>query len=62
MPSEVSVRLKDDDKTLTIKHLIYEDFMCNENDPILKTCINETLKQFEGEPTDIQVKITLEVI
>jgi len=59
---EVSVRLKDEEKTLTVKHLIYDDFVCNENDPILKQCINDSIKQFTGHADDIQVKITLEVL
>jgi hypothetical protein len=59
MPSEITVIVKDEEKRLTKKHLIYEQYQVDENDPLLSQCIAETIKEFDGEPTDINVKINL---
>jgi hypothetical protein len=59
--SEVTVIIKDDEKSLRKKHLIYEAYCVDEHDPIIASCLRETEKEFEGEATDIQIKITMTV-
>ena len=59
--SEVTIVIKDDEKRLSKKHLIYEAYTVDEHDPILAHCIRETEKEFDGDPTDIVVKITMTV-
>jgi hypothetical protein len=59
MSSELTVIAKDDEKTLRFKHLIYETYSADMNDPTIQRCINESLKNFLGTPTDIQVKISM---
>lgn len=62
MACELTVRLKDEEKTLSIKHLIYETIVCDEQDEIVAKCIDESIKQFGGTPTDVRVTITLEIL
>jgi hypothetical protein len=59
--TELTVILKDADRTYKQKFLIYENYCPSEEDPIVKTCIEEAKNNFEGEPEKIQVKIHLEV-
>ena len=66
MVSELSVTIKGqnengDDKRLVTKYLIYDDYTTNENDPIIKDCIEKTLANFDGEPDDIVVNIKIEI-
>jgi len=61
MTSEVMVVVKDEEKNLRTKYLIYDNFSVDEEDPIIKDCVDKTLKNFDGEPTDISVKITMEI-
>ena len=62
MPAELTVIVKDSEKTLRNKHLIYEQFICSDIDPIVKDCIDKTIAEFKGVPDDIKVKINLEVM
>lgn len=66
MVSELSVTIKGqndngDDKRLVTKYLIYDDYTTNENDPIIKDCIEKTLENFDGEADDIVVNIKIEI-
>ena len=61
MQSEITVIVKDDEKTLRIKHLIYDDYTISEDDPVIKECVDSTVKQFDGDATDIQIKINMTV-
>ena len=58
--SELTVILKDSDRTYRQKFLIYEEFAVSCEDPIILSCIEEAKKNFEGEPENIQIKIHLE--
>lgn len=51
--------IKDEEKTLTKKYLEYEVYEVDENNPIIKGYINETLSNFDGDPQSIKVIITL---
>ena len=61
MVSELSVTIKDEEKSLTKKFLEYDNYMVDENDPIIQNAIEETLENFDGEPIDIIVKIKMEI-
>ncbi len=58
--SDVTVILKDSDRTYRQKFLVYEDYAGFCEDPVILMCIDEAKKNFEGEPEDIQIKINLE--
>jgi hypothetical protein len=59
--NELTVILKDDDRTYKQKFLIYETYAINAQDPIIAKCIEEAKKNFEGEPDTIQIKIHMEI-
>lgn len=64
MVAEVTVTVKNEEKTLKMNHLIYEEFTASEDDPIIQNLIRETHKQFSinGEDsTDIKVRINIQV-
>jgi hypothetical protein len=59
--SELTVTIKDEEKTLRTKYALYDKYSVNENDPIIKDCIEKTLENFDGEPMDVIVNIKLEI-
>jgi len=61
MVSELKVTIKDEEKTLNKKFLIYDSYLTEDNDPIIQKCINETLENFDGDPIDIIVNIKMEI-
>ena len=61
MVSELKVTIKDEEKTLNKKFLIYETYQTQDNDPVIQKCIKETLDNFDGEPTDVIVNIKMEI-
>lgn len=58
---EVSVTLKDAEKRITQKFLIYEELTLSSASPIILSCIEETKKSFEGTPDSCTVKATLQI-
>lgn len=61
MSKELTVILKDVERTYRQKFLIYEDIMMVPEDSIIKDCIDKARKNFDGEPEDIHVKVHLVV-
>jgi hypothetical protein len=59
--SELTVILKDSDRTYRQKFLIYEAYSMSDDDPVIRMCIEEAKKNFEGDPEKIQIKIHLEI-
>lgn len=59
--TELTVILKDSDRTYRQKFLIYETYSTAHDDPVIHTCIEEAKKNFDGEPENIQIKIYLEI-
>lgn len=59
--TELTVILKDSDRTYRQKFLIYETYSPSEDDPVILKCIDEAQKSFDGVPEIIQVKIHLEI-
>lgn len=59
--SEITVILKDADRTYKQKFLIYEKYSVSEDEILILQCIAEAKKNFEGEPESIQIKIHLEM-
>jgi len=58
--SEITVTVRDAEKSLKKSFLIYEEFTANITDPIIEKCIKEVLDNFQGEPDKIKVRISLE--
>jgi hypothetical protein len=61
MSKEVTVILKDAERTCRQKFLIYEDFCLKHDDPVINMCIESARKNFDGDPDDIQVRVLLVV-
>jgi len=61
MFSEISVTIKDDEKRLNKKFTSYEEYVIEENDSVIKSCIEEVLANFNGKPDSIKVNITLDM-
>jgi hypothetical protein len=59
--SEITIILKDPDRTYRQKFLSYEAYSVTDSDPVILSCIEEAKKNFDGVPEDIQVKIHLEI-
>ena len=58
--TELTVILKDSDRTYRQKFLVYENYMASEDEAVILKCVEEAKKNFEGDPETIQVKIHLE--
>ena len=61
MVSELTVIIKDSEKTLRNKFLAYEKYYVDEKDPFIFACIQNTRDNFQGDPSDITVNIRLEI-
>jgi len=59
--NELTVVLKDSERTFKQKFLIYEGYHVHIDDPIINSCLEEAKKNFNGEPSQIQIKIHMEV-
>ncbi len=62
MACTLTVRIKDSEKSLKKDFLLYEQFTVDQDDTIIKGCIEETLAEFNGEPDDVFVTIKLEIV
>lgn len=59
--SELTIILKDSERTYRQKFLIYDTISVSHDDPTILKCIDEDMKNFDGEPENIQVKIHMEI-
>lgn len=59
--SELTVILKDSERTYRQKFLVYDSYCPVHDDPLIMRCIEEAKKNFDGEPEDINIKIHLEI-
>ena len=56
MSKELTVIIKDDDKTCKQKFLIYDNFTMKEDDPTVAECIRLSKENFKGSPDSIQLR------
>lgn len=59
MVCEITITAKNEEKNLKKKFLVYEIFQATDVDPVVKDCIDQTIKDFISEPTDIKIRINL---
>jgi len=59
--SELTVILKDSERTYRQKFLIYEAYSVLHTDSVIHACIKDAKENFLGEPESIQIKIHLEI-
>lgn len=58
---EVTVILKDCERTLRQKFLTYDLIELRPDDPQIDGFINEALASFQGEPDEISIKCSMEI-
>jgi hypothetical protein len=63
MATEISVRIKTDDKRMTKKFLVYDEYHLDTHDPIIERFLSETIKEFgdTDQEKDITITAKLEV-
>lgn len=62
MASEIVVTVKDEEKTLKRKFLQYEEdavLTLSRQDATLANMVEQVCQEFEGEPDDVVLKITM---
>lgn len=59
--SELTVILKDSERTYRQKFLIYATYCVSEDEPEIIKCIEEAKQNFQGDPEEITIKISLEI-
>lgn len=57
---EVTVTLKDDERTLKQKFLCYDEIRLNPDSPNIAAFVKETMANFQGIPDKVLLKFTLE--
>ncbi len=60
--SELTVILKDTERTYRYKKMIYQPYTITYDDPIIMEALEEAKKNFIGEPEEIIIKIHFQVI
>ncbi len=60
--SELTVILKDESRTYKQKFLMYTAYAVHEADADVKVCLDEAIKNFQGKPDSVTIKISLEVL
>lgn len=59
--NELTVVLKDSERTYRHKFLAYEPYEVTEDNPFIIECIAEAVKIFGNDPETIQIKIHMEI-
>jgi hypothetical protein len=59
--AELTVILKDSERTYRQKFLVYENITVSDQDSHILHYIEEAKKNFQGEPEEIKIKIHLEI-
>lgn len=62
MTVEVTIILKDSEKTMRHKFLEYEEMTMSPDCPLIQRMIEESKKSFDGEPEDIIVRTSMTVV
>lgn len=58
----ITVKIKDDDGKLLKKDFqVYETFHANQDDPIIKGCVEDLLKEFNTESSDIDISVNIKI-
>ena len=56
---ELTVVVKDAERTQKQKFLIYEKIALDVHDLVVKWCLDEAIKNFNSEPEDVVIKATM---
>lgn len=58
---EVTVSIKNSEQTYKEKFLIYDNFSLDQNDPIVKNCVEEAISHFKGEIEKIVLRVRMDI-
>lgn len=61
MVAEVTITIRNEEKALKSKFLIYDTFTTADCDPTLKDCVDKAKAAFKDEFDTIKIRINLEV-
>lgn len=56
MSLELSITVKDAERNLKKKFLVYDRICLAPDDPVIQKCVKETLDEFKGDPDDIKLR------
>lgn len=59
--TELTVTIKGAESSYKQKFLLYDSYSFNENDPVIKQCVEEALANAKIEPEDIKVRGLLQL-
>ena len=57
--TELTVIVKDEEKTLKKRFALHSTYCAQTEDPVVTECIEQTLKNFDGIPTNVIVNIKI---
>ena len=60
--SELTITIRDSEKTQKTKHLVYVNYYLNPDDPVIKAIISQALVEFNAEPESVKIRVNLEVL
>ena len=61
MFSEITVIIKDEEKSLRKTFPIYDIYEVSESNPIIMNCVAVTLKNFDAQPLSVKVRIAMDI-
>ena len=56
---ELTVVLKDSERTFKHKFLVYDELVMDPNAPVVQDCIQQARESFKSEPDDIVIKTSM---
>ncbi len=59
--SVLTVIVKDSDRTMRKKFLLYDVYEISANDPVIGRCIAETIDGFKGTPEKVTIRISFDL-
>ena len=62
MPSEVVVKVQENDTSMSKEFLEYRPFMTTFEDPIMMDMIEQTMAEFKERPKEPSVKVRIKVL
>lgn len=60
--TEITITIRNSEKTQKNKHLVYENYFLNDQDPVIKSLIGQALQEFNAEPEAIRIRANLVVL
>lgn len=60
--TEITITIRNSEKNQRNKHLIYENYFLNDQDPVIKSLIAQALQEFNAEPDAIRIRANLVVL